>query len=128
MGTAAAVSVIGVLGVLIGGWPIFKEAAENIAARRMTMELSMSIALVAAVCISQYLTALIITLFVLLAEVLEKMTVSRGRRAIRELLDFLRVPSRFAAQTASARPRPTKCEPATASSSTPAAWSQSTAS
>src|SRR5579863_9849308 len=83
------VSVIGVLGVLIGGWPIFKEAGENAAARRMTMELSMSIALVAAACISQYLTALIITLFVLLAEVLEKMTVSRGRVAIRELLDFL---------------------------------------
>src|SRR6266481_2822379 len=84
-----AVSLIGVLGVLIGGWPIFKEAAENIAARRMTMELSMSIAIVAAACISQYLTALIITLFVLLAEVLEGMTVSRGRRAIRELIDFL---------------------------------------
>src|SRR5260221_11346926 len=85
----SAVSVIGVFGVLIGGWPIFKEAAENIAARRMTMELSMSIAIVSAACISQYLTALIITLFVLLAEVLEGMTVSRGRRAIRELLDFL---------------------------------------
>src|SRR5579872_4909259 len=78
-------SLIGVLGVLIGGWPIFKEAAENIYARRMTMELSMSIALVAAACISQYLTALIITLFVLIAEILEKMTVSRGRLAIREL-------------------------------------------
>src|SRR5713101_7177791 len=39
------VSLIGVLGVLIGGWPIFKEAAENAAARRMTMELSMSIAI-----------------------------------------------------------------------------------
>ena len=84
-----SVSLIGVLGVLIGGWPLFREAAENIAARRMTMELSMSIALVAAACISQYLTALIITLFVLLAEVLEGMTVSRGRRAIRELLDVL---------------------------------------
>ena len=43
-----SVSLIGVLGVLIGGWPIFKEAAENAAARRMTMELSMSIAIVAA--------------------------------------------------------------------------------
>src|SRR5579864_2730298 len=84
-----SLSVIGVLGVLIGGWPIFKEAAENAASRRMTMELSMSIAIVAAAAISQYFTALIITLFVLLAEVLEKMTVSRGRRAIRDLLDFL---------------------------------------
>ncbi|MGH7932360.1 MAG: heavy metal translocating P-type ATPase [Candidatus Binataceae bacterium] len=84
-----AVSLIGVLGVLIGGWPIFKEAAENMAARRMTMELSMSIAIVAAAAISQFFTALIITLFVLVAEVLEGMTVSRGRRAIRYLLDFL---------------------------------------
>src|SRR3984893_15443868 len=83
------VSLIGILGVLIGGWPIFKEAAENAAARRMTMELSMSIAIVAAAYISQFFTALIITLFVLVAEVLEGMTVSRGRRAIRDLLDFL---------------------------------------
>jgi Cu+-exporting ATPase len=83
------VSLIGVLGVLIGGWPIFKEATENAAARRMTMELSMSIAILAAACISQYFTALIITLFVLVAEVLERMTVCRGRRAIRDLMDFI---------------------------------------
>src|SRR5579863_1156399 len=83
------VSVVGIAGVLIGGWPIFKEAAENVAARRMTMELSMSIALIAAAAISEFFTALIITLFVLVAEVLEKMTVSRGRRAIRDLLEFL---------------------------------------
>jgi len=49
----------------------------------------MSIAIVAAAAISQFFTALIITLFVLVAEVLEKMTVSRGRRAIRDLMDFL---------------------------------------
>ena len=82
------VSLIGV-GVLIGGWPIFTEAAGNLAARRMTMELSMSIAIIAAAAISEFFTALIITLFVLIAEVLEGMTVSRGRRAIRDLLDFL---------------------------------------
>ncbi|WP_457383470.1 heavy metal translocating P-type ATPase [Rhodanobacter sp. TND4EL1] len=85
----APVSVIGVAGVLVGGWPIFREAAENIFARRMTMELSMSIALIAAAAIGEFFTALIITLFVLIAEVLEGMTVSRGRTAIRDLLDFL---------------------------------------
>jgi heavy metal translocating P-type ATPase len=84
-----SVSIIGVLGLAIGGWPIFKEAFENLLARRMTMELSMSIAIVAAAAISQFFTALVITLFVLVAEVLEGMTVSRGRRAIRDLLDFL---------------------------------------
>jgi Cd2+/Zn2+-exporting ATPase/Cu+-exporting ATPase len=83
------ISLIGVAGLLIGGWPIFKEALENLFAKRMTMELSMSIAIIAAAAISEFFTALIITLFVLVAEVLEGMTVSRGRRAIRDLLDFL---------------------------------------
>jgi Cd2+/Zn2+-exporting ATPase/Cu+-exporting ATPase len=85
----SSISLIGVLGVLIGAWPIFKEAAENAASRRMTMELSMSIAIVAAAAIGQFFTALVITLFVLVAEVLEGMTVSRGRRAIRDLMDFI---------------------------------------
>ena len=85
----AAVSVIGVIGLAVGGWPIYKEALENLLARRMTMELSMSIAIIAAAAISEFFTALVITLFVLIAEVLEGMTVSRGRRAIRDLLDFL---------------------------------------
>jgi Cu+-exporting ATPase len=85
----AHVSVIGIVGVLVGGWPVFREAAENMLARRMTMELSMSIALIAAAAIGEFFTALIITLFVLVAEVLEGMTVSRGRSAIRDLLDFL---------------------------------------
>jgi heavy metal translocating P-type ATPase len=84
-----AVSVIGVLGLLIGGWPICREALENLLARRMTMELSMSIAIVAAAAISELFTALVITLFVLIAEALEELTVSRGRRAIRDLLEFL---------------------------------------
>ncbi|HET6587773.1 MAG TPA: cation-transporting P-type ATPase, partial [Oleiagrimonas sp.] len=65
------VSVVGILALVIGGWPIFREALENIAARRMTMELSMTIAIAAAAGLGQYLTALIITLFVLVAEVLE---------------------------------------------------------
>ncbi len=84
-----ALSVIGLAGLAVGGWPIFKEALENLLEKRMTMELSMSIAIIAAAAISEFFTALVITLFVLIAEVLEGMTVSRGRRAIRDLLDFL---------------------------------------
>src|SRR5262249_27747643 len=56
---------------------------------RMTMELSMTIAIGAALAIGQFFTALVIILFVLIAEVLEGMTVGRGRRAIKDLLDFL---------------------------------------
>jgi heavy metal translocating P-type ATPase len=85
----SSINVIGIAGLLLGGWPIFEEAFEHVMARRMTMELSMAIAIVAAAAISEYVTALIITMFVLVAEVLEGMTVSRGRRAIRDLLDFI---------------------------------------
>lgn len=83
------ISVIGLAAALIGGYPIFKEAFENIVERRMTMELSMAIALVSALAIGEFFTALVITAFVLAAEILEALTIGRGRRAIQDMLDFL---------------------------------------
>src|SRR6202012_1367701 len=85
----ARVSIIGTVGTLIGIYPILKEAWENVRERRMTMELSMTIAILAALAIGQFFTALIIVLFVLIAEVLEGLTVRRGRTAIKDLLDLL---------------------------------------
>jgi heavy metal translocating P-type ATPase len=82
-------SVIGLVATLVGGYPIFKEALENLLERKMTMELSMTIALGAALAIGEFFTALVISLFVLVAEILEGLTVSRGRRAIQELLNYL---------------------------------------
>ncbi len=79
----------GVSCAVVGGYPIFREAIENILERRMTMELSMAIAILAALAIREVFTALVITLFVLVAEVLEGLTVSRGRHAIRHLIDLL---------------------------------------
>jgi heavy metal translocating P-type ATPase len=83
------ISAIGIAATLIGGYPIFKEAFENIVERKMTMELSMTIALLSALAIGEFFTALVITGFVLAAEVLEGLTVGQGRRAIQDLLDFL---------------------------------------
>ncbi len=59
------ITAIGVVCTLVGGFPIFHEAYENITQRRMTMELSMAIAIVAALAIREIFTALVITLFVL---------------------------------------------------------------
>src|ERR1700676_4948576 len=80
---------IGVICTIVGGFPIFHEAYENITQRRMTMELSMAIAIVAALAIRETFTALVITLFVLVAEIFEGLTVGRGRNAIQRLLDLL---------------------------------------
>ena len=83
------ISVVGIAATLIGGYPIFKEAFENIVERKMTMELSMTIALLSALAIGEFFTVLVIIGFVLAAEVLEGLTVGRGRRAIQDLLNFL---------------------------------------
>ena len=101
VGIAAAISWLGlvprvggidllaVAAVVGGGWTVFREAMENLLARRMTMELSMTLALAAALAIREFSTALFILFFVLGAEILEEMTVSRGRKAIRDLLALL---------------------------------------
>ncbi len=81
--------VVGLFATLLGGYPIFREAVADILKRRMTMELSMTIALLAALIIGEVFTALVIVFFVLIAEVLEEMTVGRGRQAIQDLLRFL---------------------------------------
>ncbi len=81
-------NIIGIAGLAFGGWPIFREAVESLLQRRMTMELSMTIAIMAAVVIGEVFTALIISLFVLVAEELEHLTMVRGRTAIANLLDF----------------------------------------
>ncbi|HWY67613.1 MAG TPA: cation-translocating P-type ATPase [Terriglobales bacterium] len=82
-------NLIGAAGVAIGIYPIAREALDDILERKMTMELSMLIALCAALLIGELFTALVILAFVLAAEVLEGLTVRRGRTAIRNLLDLL---------------------------------------
>jgi heavy metal translocating P-type ATPase len=93
-----SVVIAGAVCTVVGGYPIFHEAVENILERRMTMELSMAIAILAALAIREVFTALVITLFVLVAEVLEGLTVGRGRRAIRHLIDLLPSTATVAAQ------------------------------
>jgi Cd2+/Zn2+-exporting ATPase/Cu+-exporting ATPase len=81
-----AVAVVAVLG---GGYPVFREAVQNLLAKRMTMELSMTIALIAALTIREFTTALFILFFVLGAEILEHLTLDQGRKAIRDLLSLM---------------------------------------
>ena len=80
---------IALAATLVGGFPMFEEAYEAVRERRMTMELSMTIAVVATLIIGQFFTGLIITFFVIFAELLENLTVSRGRNVIQKLIELL---------------------------------------
>jgi Cu+-exporting ATPase len=81
--------VFSLAGALIGAVPIVREAIGALRQRRMTMELSMSIAILAALAIGELFTSAVIVLFVLVAEILEGLTVRRGDRAIEDLLPLL---------------------------------------
>lgn len=83
------VDFVAIAATLIGGFPMFKEAFEGIRSRRMTMELSMSIAVLATLVIGQYSTGLVITFFVLIAELLEHLTVDRGRNVLKKLAELM---------------------------------------
>ena len=86
---AAGADLVAIAAIVFGGWPIYREAIDALRHRRMTMELSMTLAIGAAAGIGETFTALVIVLFVLVAEVLEGLTVARGRRAIGHLVSLL---------------------------------------
>lgn len=83
------VPVVALLGLAVGCWPILIEALHDARARRMSMETSMLIAIVAAAAIGEWTTALVITAFVLAAEILEDLSMDRGRDALTDLMAFL---------------------------------------
>lgn len=83
------VPLIAAVGLVVGCWPIATEAVQDARERRMSMELSMLIAVVAAAAIGEWATALLITTFVLAAEILEDLSMDRGRDALTDLMAFL---------------------------------------
>ena len=83
------VAVAGVAALAVGCWPLVVEAAGELRERRMSMELSMLLAIVAAAVIGEWVTALAVTVFALCAEVLEDLSMDRGRDALTDLMSFL---------------------------------------
>lgn len=84
-----ALAATSIVGIVIGCWPVAAEAWADLGARRMSMDLSMLIAIAAAAAIGQWVTALIIGAFVLAAEILEELCMDHGRDALTDLMSFL---------------------------------------
>ena len=84
-----AVGAVGAVVLAVGCWPLLVEAASDLRERRMSMELSMLLAIVAAAAIGEWVTALAVTVFALCAEVLEELSMDRGRDALTDLMSFL---------------------------------------
>ena len=96
------VGVVGAVALAVGCWPILVEAAGDLRERRMSMELSMLLAIVAAAVIGEWVTALAVTVFALCAEVLEDLSMDRGRDALTDLMSFLPQTARVVSASESA--------------------------
>ena len=77
---------LAVAAVLFGGYPIFKSALLGLRARSINVDLLMSIGIVAAMAIGEFVSAALLVLFILIAHFLESFTTDKARAAIRELV------------------------------------------
>lgn len=74
--------LIAIIAVLLGGYPVFKETILSLRHFRISMEVSMAVAIVASLLVGQFAVSLLITFFVLLSEYIEDYAVDKGRQTI----------------------------------------------
>ncbi|NQT52867.1 cation-translocating P-type ATPase, partial [bacterium] len=90
--TGAVESIYGfnlaLLLALIGGFPIYLAAVSELANRKVSADLAVGLAAIAALAIGQYAVAAEVVLIMLIGEALEHFAVGRTRSAIAELLEL----------------------------------------
>ncbi len=78
--------LVAILATLIGGYPIYRETFHSLARhRRISMEVSMTVAIAASLIVGAFFAALVITFFVLLAEFIEGYAIDKARSTITQL-------------------------------------------
>lgn len=69
--TGLPVEPLGAVATVVGGWPVLKHGLADLRARRVTLSLSMSIGILAALGTGESFTSSLMTLVVLISEQLE---------------------------------------------------------
>jgi Cd2+/Zn2+-exporting ATPase/Cu+-exporting ATPase len=75
--------------VVLGGYPIFRGAFLGLRQRQINTDAVMSVGILAAAAIGQFVSAALIVFFVMVAHYLEDLTTGRSRRAISELVALM---------------------------------------
>ncbi|MDG6908021.1 MAG: cation-translocating P-type ATPase [Nitrososphaerota archaeon] len=74
--------IVAIVAVLLGGYPVFKETILSLRHFRISMEVSMAVAIIASLLVEQFAVSVLITFFVLLSEYIEDYAVDKGRQTI----------------------------------------------
>lgn len=78
--------LLAILAVLVGGFPVFREAMDDAMKGRVHMESAMALGMLASAAIGELLAAVVIAFFTLIAEMMDDLTCEKGREAIAELV------------------------------------------
>jgi Cd2+/Zn2+-exporting ATPase/Cu+-exporting ATPase len=76
---------IGVLLVLAGGWPVFGNVLRAALKRQVTSHTLMTLGVIAALIVGEWVTAAIVVVFMRVGEAVENFTTESARRAVKEL-------------------------------------------
>jgi Cd2+/Zn2+-exporting ATPase/Cu+-exporting ATPase len=76
---------IGLVLVILGGWPVFKNVAQAAYHRQITSHTLMTVGVIAALVIGEWVTAAIVVTFMRVGDYVERFTTERARRALKEL-------------------------------------------
>lgn len=76
---------IGVLLVILGGWPIFRNVFRAALKRQVTSHTLMTLGVLAALAIGQWATAAVVVFFMRVGDYAESFTTERARRALKDL-------------------------------------------
>lgn len=76
---------IGLALVILGGWPVFKNVAQAAYHRQITSHTLMTVGVIAALVIGEWVTAAIVVTFMRVGDYVERFTTERARRALKEL-------------------------------------------
>src|SRR5207244_11982269 len=79
------IDAVAIGAALIGGYSVFIETFHSLRQRSINMEVSMTVAIVAALLVGQFSAAVVVTFFVLLSEFIEAYAVDKGRATIVKL-------------------------------------------
>ncbi|MCC6347179.1 MAG: cation-translocating P-type ATPase [Nitrospirales bacterium] len=74
--------------LLIGGYPLLRHALIDLKEKSITADVFMALGVVSATAIGEFRSAAVISLFMLIAEILDSLTMDRSRSAIRELVSM----------------------------------------
>ncbi|MDX1614462.1 MAG: cation-translocating P-type ATPase [Candidatus Promineifilaceae bacterium] len=79
---------IGLLIVLAGGYPVFKSVAKAAVRRRIISHTLMTLGVLAAVVVGEWITAILVVFFMRVGDYVEQFTSDRARQAVRRLSDL----------------------------------------